>query len=123
MKFTWPTLSDFNMEFSARPWRTDEERLNFFAGDSIEATTFYTRPPPSAPTMSPSAAFPSPTTIMASLIDSSDKLFFISHDIGLGYAEWRLVRLALTDTLTQHPACLQDGRFLVDFYIPHPSDC
>ena len=24
--------------------------------------------------------------------------------------------------MEQHPACLQDGRFLVEFYIPHSSD-
>lgn len=94
MKFARPTLSELNIEFSSRPWRTDEERLQFFAGDSIAITTFYTGPPPAAP------AIPSSTSIVPNIINSLDKLFFISHKIGLGYTEWQLVCLALADSLT-----------------------
>ena len=36
--------------------------------------------------------------------------------------EWRLVCVAFKDSIALYPSCLQDGRFLVDFYMPHPSD-
>jgi hypothetical protein len=36
--------------------------------------------------------------------------------------EWRLVRVAFSDSTALSPSCLQDGRFLVDFYILHYSD-
>ena len=36
--------------------------------------------------------------------------------------EWSLVRVALAESLSLHPNALQDGKFLVDFYICHPGD-
>jgi len=36
--------------------------------------------------------------------------------------EWRLVRLAFTDSVLLYPSCTLDGRFLFDFFICHPSD-
>lgn len=36
--------------------------------------------------------------------------------------EWKLVRVALSDSMQMHPACLQDGTFYMDFYILHPAD-
>jgi hypothetical protein len=36
--------------------------------------------------------------------------------------EWRLVRVAFSDSTALSPSCLQDGRFLVDFYVLHYSD-
>jgi hypothetical protein len=61
--------------------------------------------------------------MISNIIASDDKLFFIAHKIGTQDAsEWRLVRVALADSLKLHPSCLQDGRFYVDFYILHPAD-
>jgi len=36
--------------------------------------------------------------------------------------EWRLIRVALQESISAYPACLQDGKFLVEFYIGHTSD-
>jgi hypothetical protein len=33
--------------------------------------------------------------------------------------EWRLVRVVLSDSSSLSPSCLQDGRFLVEFYTLH----
>jgi hypothetical protein len=56
-------------------------------------------------------------------VKSSDKLFFISNSIGAGNVrEWWLVRVALEATMASYSSCLSDGRYLVDFYISHPSD-
>ena len=60
---------------------------------------------------------------MASILQSVDKLFFVSHRIpGSSSAEWALVRVNLSRTLQAHPQALQDGRFLVDFYACHHKD-
>ncbi len=57
------------------------------------------------------------------IISSTDKLFFIAHKIGTADCrKWRLVRVAFQDSISLYPSCLQDGRFLVDFYTAHPSD-
>ena len=57
------------------------------------------------------------------IIKSTDKLFFISNGIGAGdVREWLLVRVALEATMASYLLCLVDGRYLVDFYISHPSD-
>ena len=36
--------------------------------------------------------------------------------------EWCLVRVAFNDFISLHPSALQDGRFLVEFYVLHPAD-
>jgi hypothetical protein len=51
-----------------------------------------------------------------------DKLFFIAYAIGEAKREWRLVRVAFNDSIVLHPSALQDGRFLVEFYVSHPAD-
>ena len=48
--------------------------------------------------------------------------FFNSHEIAASVREWRLIRVALQDSIALSPSCLQDGRFSVDFCIPHPAD-
>ena len=65
-----------------------------------------------------------PAAILAQqIVKSSDKLFFISHGIGArDVREWRLVRVALEATMASYSSCLVDGRYLIDFYISHPSD-
>ncbi len=66
---------------------------------------------------------PSISTLTTAIIKSSDKLFFISNPIGTNEAqEWRLIRIAFQESMSLYPSCLQDGRFLVEFYICHPSD-
>jgi len=36
--------------------------------------------------------------------------------------EWRLIRVALSDSSSLSPSCLQDGRFLVELYTLHFDD-
>ena len=81
-----------------------------------------TGPPPSAPNhVIPS--IPAIHLLTASIIRSIDRLFFVSHSIGSNDArEWRLVRVAFEDSISLYPSCTQDGRFLFEFYICHPSD-
>ena len=105
------------------PWRSDDERLRFLAGDTLDSQpALYTGPPPAPPThVQPS--IPAISDLATSIIRSSDKLFFISHGIGTDTArEWRLVRVAFQDSITHYAPCLQDGKFLVEFYIAHRDD-
>ncbi len=82
----------------------------------------YTGPPPAAPT------YPSPATtelniLTWSIIQSSNKLFFILNSISQNEAcKWRLVCIAFQESMSAYPSCLQDGHFLLKFYICHPSD-
>ena len=83
---------------------------------------FYTGPPPSAPLYT-APTIPPAAILAQQIVKSSDKLFFISNGIGAGdVREWRLVRIALEAAMASYSSCLVDGRYLVDFYIPHPSD-
>jgi hypothetical protein len=64
------------------------------------------------------------STIIADLIRSEDKLFFIaySQERSQRRKEWKLVRIDLKKSLQQHPSCLQDGQFLAEFFIEHILD-
>ena len=121
--FHWPTLSELNDEFSPFPWTNDSERDHVLGGNSCATVPIlYNGPAPPAP-QAGSRGLPSPETILAGIVQSMDKLFLIAHSIGTNHAkEWRLVRVSFEDSLRLRPSCLQDGRFLLDFYILHPSD-
>jgi hypothetical protein len=84
----------------------------------------YTGPPPLPSTMPRHKDTPPTiTTLSPLIISSSDKLFFISSKIGTAdCCKWRLVRVAFKDSVTLYPSCLQDGCFLVDFYMSHPDN-
>ncbi len=80
--FHFPTLVELNDKLFPFPWIDDEERRRAFSGDDVEEPpALYTGPPPShdAPSL-PSA--PPLSTLVASIINSSDRLFFISHSLG-----------------------------------------
>jgi hypothetical protein len=76
--------------------------------------------PPPAPPIRATPSLPDISTLAASIISSADRLFFISVAVSPSYKEWRLVRVVLDDSISLHPACLQDGRFLVEFYVCLP---
>jgi hypothetical protein len=60
----------------------------------------YTGPPPSAPTYS-TPSIPPLSICSRSTMQSSAKLFFISHRIGTNDArEWRLFRVALQESMS-----------------------
>ena len=79
-------------------------------------------PPP--PIQAPPAPYvPDIGPLTASILASTDRLFFISHRVpGSAMTEWALVRVDLQRSIQAHPSALQDGRFLVAFYTCHPAD-
>ena len=122
--FHFPTLAELIDDITPYPWHNEAKKLAFYSGDQIETLPVlaYTGPPPQPPTYSP-PTIPTLPTLMASIISSSDKLFFVSHSFGNdSHREWRLMRVAFQDSVAFYPSYLQDGRFLVEFYILHDSD-
>ncbi len=122
-QFHWPSLSKLNNDLFPFQWLSEEEHKRYFDGDSISSIPImHVGPPPAGPIYN-SPRIPSISTLTTAIIKSSDKLFFISNQIGTNEArEWRLVRIAFRESMSLYPSCLQDGRFLVEFYICHPSD-
>jgi hypothetical protein len=123
--FRWPTLSELNDDLDPYPWRNDDERRLILSDDPPVITpVMYNGPPPSPPAPHDHTSTPPTITELApKIIASSDKLFFIAYNLGSSTCrEWRLVRVAFTDSIALYPSALQDGRFLVEFYVLHPSD-
>jgi hypothetical protein len=121
--FHFPTLSKLNDEFEPFPWIDDDERARFFSADEIEEEQVLINGPPTSPAVYTSPPIPSISTLIASIIASSDWLFFVSHSLGnTSVREWRLVQVAFSDSTALYPSCLQDARFLVEFYTLHYDD-
>jgi hypothetical protein len=114
--FHFPTLAELNDEIFPFPWTDDKERLRVLSRNKIEEPpVLYNGPPPSRAVPSPPSA-PPISSLVASIINSSDCLFFISHSLGNpSTCEWRLVRVAFSDSTLLSPSCLQDGQFLMEF--------
>eukprot|EP00978_Attheya_sp_CCMP212_P035800 scaffold157897_cov33-Attheya_sp.AAC.1 len=54
------------------------------------------------------------------IIKSKDKLFFITYSRPDKHRkEWKLVQLDFECSMKLYPNCLQDGKFIVNFYIQH----
>jgi hypothetical protein len=120
-QFVWPSLAELNEELMLElgldgGMETDD-------GDgAVPSLGLYTGPPPPPPTCPNPFAIPPASTLAKQIIESVDKLFFISWKIGMNIREWRLVRVALHATTTSYPSCFDDGKYIVDFYTSHPSD-
>jgi hypothetical protein len=84
----------------------------------------YYGPPPSPPLALTDSLLPlSITTLAPQIILSTNRLFYIAHKIGATNCnKWRLVWVAFQDSILLYPSALQDGRFLVKFYVVHPSN-
>ncbi len=81
-----------------------------------------TGPPPAAPSHA-IPAIPSILLLVAAIMRSTDRLFFVSCKFGNNDArEWRLARVAFMDSMSLYPSCTLDGRFLFEFYTCHPAD-
>ena len=121
--FHWPTLSELNDNLYPYFWRNDDERCHFMTDDPpFNPPVMYNGPPPLPPTPAPQSSSPPTITELAPhIITSTDKLFFIAYALGEATREWRLVRVAFNDSISLYPSALQDGRFLVEFYILHPA--
>jgi hypothetical protein len=90
----------------------------------ISPPVMYNGPPPLLPIASkPEPLAPKIATLAPLIISSTNKLFFIAHMIGMADCyEWCLVHVAFQDSISLYPLCLQDGCFLVKFYMAHPAD-
>jgi hypothetical protein len=122
--FHWPSLSELNDEMCPFPWTSGEmEQVSHDDHDDIVASSvMYTGPPPTMPKIQPPNV-PSAGVLASQIVKSSDRLFFISHEIpNSSRREWRLVRVHLEDSMMLRPTCLSDGRFLVEFFIAHSAD-
>jgi hypothetical protein len=121
--FHWPSLSKLNDKFAPFPWANDDKFQKYIHGDSItKLPVLEMGPPPAAPAHS-IPKLPAIHLLMAAIINSVDRLFFVSHSIGANTSrEWRLVRIAFSDSMSLYPSCMLDGKFLFEFYICHPSD-
>ena len=124
--FRWPTLSELNNEFGPdAPWHDEAERQRLLRDDPpFSPAVMYHGPPPTPPQIDSDAFIPpSITSLAPKIISSTDKLFFIAHKLGNSSScEWRLVWVAFTTSISLYPSALQDGRFLVEFYVAHPQD-
>ncbi len=118
--FTWPTLTELNEEILSDFGPDKDEEMDM--GDLvIYVSGLYIGPPPSAPLCSIPAA-PLATTLAQHIINSANKMFFISWKIGSTVCEWRLVRVVFGANTFSYPSCLEDGKYIVDFYTSHPSN-
>lgn len=122
--FRWPTLAELNDELDHEfAWRDDAERVRYFSHDVVEEEPVMYHGPPPSPAIVRQPSVPAISTLVKSIIDSTDRLFFVSHSLGNpSIREWRLIRVAFTDSTAMSPSCLQEGKFLVEFYILHHED-
>ena len=112
----FPTVAELNDELIE--WRNGEKEALLEYDTSVETITSFA----AKPTLH-TRIIPSLTELNALLTRSQDRLFFLSLPLPSStMSEWHLVRVAFEATLSTHPDCLRDGRFLVDFYILHPDD-
>jgi hypothetical protein len=112
------------------PFPTLQELDNKFDGWPESGNPFVDREvlTPAGPVKNAILALPTSiktiATIVTDLIRSEDKLYFIAYSQQRSQTrkEWKLVRVDFQKSLQQYPSCLQDGRFLVEFFIEHHRD-
>ncbi len=80
--FHFPALSKFNNEFEPFPWINDNEHAHFFCADKIEEKQVLYNGLPPLPAVYTPPQIPSISTLVASIIAFSDRLFFVSHSLG-----------------------------------------
>jgi hypothetical protein len=116
----FPTVEELDNEFDGWP----------VSGNPFNQQTVLTTPANPAPIENRiqtfQATLKNKATIVADLVNSKDKLFFIAYapDTTSSQArrEWKLVTINFETSLRHHPSCLQDGRFLAKFLIAHHRD-
>jgi hypothetical protein len=120
LQFTWLTLAELNKEILP-DFGTDKDEDMDMGDLVVHIPGLYTGPPPLAPLCS-IPAVPLATILAQCIINSTDKLCFISKKIGFTICEWRLICVVLGAPTSLYPSCLKDGKYIVDFYTSHPSD-
>ena len=117
----WPSLQELIDEMEPFPWMPQEQQTLLTAPEDELAPTFYHGPTPEPPVKA-TPAIPPTSQLIASIIKSTDRLFFIQQNTSPTHAEWRLVRVIFDDSVSLRPTCLQDGKFLVEFLVLHTAD-
>jgi hypothetical protein len=121
--FHWPSLSELNDDIASFEWSDDAEFQRYLRGDFITTLPVLAAGPPPVAPLRTIPSSPATHLLTAAIIQSSDKLYFVSHSIGSNdEREWRLARVAFQVSMSLYPSCTQDGRYLFEFYICHPSD-
>jgi hypothetical protein len=116
---------ELNDELDPYPWQNDNKRSQLMTDNPpFLPPVMYHGPPSSPPLALTDSLLPlSITTLAPQIILSTNRLFFIAHKIGAANcSKWHLVRVAFQDSILLYPSALQDGGFLVEFYLMHPSD-
>jgi hypothetical protein len=95
--FHWPSLSEFNDEIAPFLWSSNDKYWCYLEGDSVtKLPVLTTGPSPAAPHHSVPTV-PEIHLLMAAIIKSTDRLYFVSHSIGANDArEWHLARVNCT---------------------------
>jgi hypothetical protein len=101
----------------------DNKQHWFMSNDVVkEEPILYNDPPPS-PVVIQAPLIPPISLLIRSIINSLDQLFCVSHSLdNSSIWEWRLIRVALSNSTSLSLSCLQDGRFPVKFYTLHFDD-
>jgi hypothetical protein len=122
--FWWPTLLELNDEINPFPWRNEEEQCRLMSDNPpFSPPVMYHVPTPLPPSRIEPPPPPSIMLLAPQIIASVDKLIFIAHNIGASNCqERRLVCIAFQNSILLYPSSLQDGKFLVKFYILHPTN-
>jgi hypothetical protein len=118
----FPALTELDSEYDGWP----ENANPFISNETSEAP----KSPKEHNLVLTTAQAPTISTpqLVAAIVKSEDKLFFIVHaatataTATAGRKEWKLIQVNFTKSIQQQPACLQNVRFLVDFYIEHHRD-
>jgi hypothetical protein len=109
----FPTLWELNSELGL----CDESTLDTFLDDHSPLAAA------DAPTLTTVTPTPTASQLAAKLVASTARLFFISWKApGSSRREWHLVQAQLDSSLSLNPGCLHNGKYLVHFFIIHPSD-
>ena len=121
--FHWPSLSELNDDVAPFRWASEDERQRYHDDPTLTPAPAFPLGPPPAPPAHPIPLIPSIQLLVAAIVRSADRLFFVSSKFGANDArEWRLARVAFMDSTSLYPSCTLDGRFLFEFYICHPAD-
>jgi hypothetical protein len=123
--FHWPLLAELNDKLDPFPWKNEEEYCSSMSNDDpFSPPVLYTDPPLSPPKPCASNALPPLITDLSpQIITSANILFLIAHTIGnAASCKQCLICFVFSDAISLYPFALQDGRFLVKFYVAHPND-
>ena len=113
---TMPTLAELNADLVH--WHDEEINAAMYPIPDDPLRPTYLMPVKAAPGAKAKGGAPSISELHADLMCSNEKLFFIATALpGTDAPEWHLVSVAYEDTMSLHPNCLRDGKFLVDYYI------